>query len=127
MILSPWLRKRFCSASKTRIQFGKAKRPGFCHPHLEILEDRQLLATFTVLTTNDSGPGSLRQAILDANGNPGLDTIAFNIGGGSQTIPPAYALPAITDPVIIDGTTQPGYSGSPLIVLDGTGTGALVD
>ncbi len=44
-------------------------------------------ATFTVTNTNDSGAGSLRQAILDANANPGDDTIAFNIpGSGVQTI-----------------------------------------
>src|SRR5688572_23214049 len=36
-------------------------------------------ATFTVTNTNDSGAGSLRQAILDANANPGQDMISFNI------------------------------------------------
>ncbi|HKD18734.1 MAG TPA: right-handed parallel beta-helix repeat-containing protein, partial [Thermoanaerobaculia bacterium] len=66
-------------------------------------------ATYTVINTNDSGPGSLRQAILDANANPGLDTIAFNISGsGVQTITPGTALPTISDPVTIDGFTQPG-------------------
>jgi len=68
-------------------------------------------ATFTVTNTNDSGPGSLRQAILDANANAGADTIAFNIpGGGVQTITPATDLPQITDGVTIDGYTQPGSS-----------------
>ena len=44
-------------------------------------------ATFTVTNTNDSGAGSLRQAILSANGTPGLDTIQFAIpGSGVQTI-----------------------------------------
>ena len=47
-------------------------------------------ATFTVTNTDDTGPGSLRQAILDANAAPGLDTIAFNIpGAGVHTISPA--------------------------------------
>jgi hypothetical protein len=65
--------------------------------------------TYTVTNTGDSGPGSLRQAILDANANPGLDTIAFNISGsGVQTITPSTALPTISDPVTIDGFTQPG-------------------
>ena len=36
-------------------------------------------ATFSVTNTNDSGAGSLRQAIIDANASPGTDTIAFNI------------------------------------------------
>src|SRR5947209_1999009 len=70
-------------------------------------------ATFTVTNTNDSGAGSLRQAILDANANPGLDTIAFNIpGAGVQTISPASVLPTITDSVIIDGYSQPGSSAN---------------
>jgi len=55
--------------------------------------------TFTVTNTADSGPGSLRQAILDANGNPGTDTIAFNISGsGVHTISPTSALPNLIDP-----------------------------
>src|SRR6476620_9785866 len=67
--------------------------------------------TFTVINTNDSGAGSLRQAILDANGTAGTDQINFNIpGSGVQTISPLTQLPAITDPVVIDGYTQPGAS-----------------
>ena len=44
--------------------------------------------TYTVTTTANSGAGSLRQAILDANANPGADTITFAIGaiGSQQTI-----------------------------------------
>ncbi|NQT14577.1 MAG: hypothetical protein HQ582_17605, partial [Planctomycetes bacterium] len=76
---------------------------------LESLENRLLLSTVT--NTNDSGLGSLRQAILDANGTPGTDTIDFNIAGlGPHTIQPTSALPTITDPVVIDGYTQPGAS-----------------
>src|SRR5438552_4756755 len=76
-------------------------------------------STFVVSNTNDSGPGSLRQAITDANANPGTDLVTFNIGSGLQTIAPTSLLPDITDPVVIDGTTQPGYSGVPLIELSG--------
>ena len=62
-----------------------------------------VLATFTVTNTDDSGAGSLRQAILDANANAGADTITFNISGtGAHTITPASALPTITGTVIID-------------------------
>src|SRR5215831_14277853 len=60
--------------------------------------------TFTVTNTNDNGIGSLRQAIMDAQGNAGTDTIRFQIGNGPQTISPTSPLPTITDPVIIDGT-----------------------
>ncbi len=72
-------------------------------------------ATFTVTNTNDSGAGSLRQAILDANSNAGSDTIAFNVSGagcsgGVCTITPASFLPFATDTVTIDGYTQPGSS-----------------
>ncbi|PDW00611.1 SdrD B-like domain-containing protein [Candidatus Chloroploca asiatica] len=82
-----------------------------------------LTSTLVVTTTADSGPGSLRQAILDANANPGMDTIAFAVGitGSQQTIQPASALPTITDPVTLDGWSQGGssYTGPPLIEING--------
>src|SRR5713101_7823157 len=59
-----------------------------------------LAATLTVSNTGDSGAGSLRQAILDANNTNGLDTIVFQIpGSGVHTIAPATALPDVTDQV----------------------------
>src|SRR5271157_1539609 len=80
-------------------------------PRLEFMEDRTLLASFLVINTVDSGPGSLRQAILDSDAATGeTNTIDFSIpGDGVQTIAPSTALPAITAPVIIDGTSQPGF------------------
>jgi hypothetical protein len=78
-------------------------------------------ATFTVINTNDSGPGSLRQAILDANATPGADTIAFNIpGAGVRTISPLSSLPALTDDTgtTINGYTQPGSAPNTLAVGD---------
>jgi hypothetical protein len=78
-----------------------------------------LATTFTVTNTDDSGAGSLRQAILDANANMGADTIVFDIPGpGVHTITPASALPIITDAVTIDGYTQPGASPNTLAVGD---------
>lgn len=78
----------------------------------------------TVLNTNDSGPGSLRNAIQYANlSTDVVDTIRFEIGSGVQTISPLSALPTITDPAIIDGTTQPGFAGTPIIQLSGTSAG----
>src|SRR5829696_5031243 len=65
--------------------------------------------TFTVTNTNDNGPGSLRQAILDANATSGADAIEFDIPGtGVHTIVPATQLPTITGPVTINGYSQPG-------------------
>src|SRR5258707_10303704 len=67
---------------------------------------------FTVTNTNDSGTGSLRQAILDAN-SMGGGTIQFNIpGSGVHTISPLSVLPTITQTVIIDGYAQPGSSAN---------------
>jgi hypothetical protein len=87
-------------------------------PTVELLEDRLLLNTYTVTSTSDSGTGTLRQAILDANSNAG-STIDFNIAGsGVQTIMPASALPTITAAVVIDGTSQPGYTSTPLIEIN---------
>jgi parallel beta-helix repeat protein len=91
---------------------------------LSFLSMPALAATLTVTTAADTGPGSLRQAILDSNLSVGVvDTIAFAIGSGLQTITPLSALPALTDPVDIDGTTQPGFSGTPVIELAGAGLG----
>src|SRR5437016_5836799 len=56
-------------------------------PRVEALEDRTAPATFTVTNANDDGAGSLRQAIRDANANPGADTITFQASAfpsGSQ-------------------------------------------
>ncbi len=74
----------------------------------------------TVTSTADSGAGSLRAEIgyLDANGGGSID---FAIGTGQQTIDLLSPLPAIAATVTIDGTTQPGYSGTPLVELDGAG------
>jgi hypothetical protein len=66
---------------------------------------------------------TLRAAIQQANASAGIDAISFSIGLGTRTIAPLSDLPLITSPVIIDGTTQPGYAGSPLIELNGTSGG----
>ncbi len=74
---------------------------------------------FPVINADDSGPGSFRQAILDANATGGADTISFNIpGAGVHTITPIGSLPSITDPVTIDGYTQPGASPNTLADAD---------
>ena len=69
---------------------------------LEHLEDRRLLATFMVLNTADSGAGSLRQAITDANNNIGSDVIHFDSGAHGTILLTSGELP-ITDPVDVQG------------------------
>jgi hypothetical protein len=73
-------------------------------------------ATFTVMNTSDSGPFSLRQAIIDSNlATPGPNTIDFAIPGtGPFRIQPLTDLPAIIVPVLIDGYSQPGATTNTL-------------
>lgn len=92
-------------------------------------------ATFTVTTTADAGPGSLRAAIEAANAAPGADTILFRIpttdpgfAGGVFTIRPASELPAVQGPTFLDGFSQTGFTGNtnpngPEIVLNGAQAG----
>lgn len=85
---------------------------------------------FVVTNTLDFGPGSLRQAILDANAHSSPDLILFKIGTGAHTIfvgdSGFGALPTITDRVQIDATTQPGFATvrKPIIEVSGTKLGA---
>jgi hypothetical protein len=101
-----WLRA-FRSAFSGRQAPGKRRQSSYRHsaagirPHLELLEDRTLPTTFLVTTTADSGPGSLRQAILDANQQSVPAVIDFDIplseagATGAFTIQPTSPLPNI--------------------------------
>jgi hypothetical protein len=79
-------------------------------------------AFFFVTNTNDSGGGSLRQAILDSNANPapvGTNSISFGISGpGPYKIAPTTQLPTITAPVMLNAATQTGGS-TPVVELSG--------
>lgn len=80
-------------------------------------------ALLYVTNTNDTGPGSLREAITIANYSPSFDNIYFNIPGPApHVIQPLTSLPFIQSSVEIDGSIQPnnGYLGdAPKIELDG--------
>src|SRR5262245_28645956 len=105
-----------------RPQHHAVPRRRLRYPSIEALEDRSVPTVFLVNNANDSGPGSLRQACLDANRMPAADAINFTIPIVQQTKPnikPTLPLPALADPVIVDGTTEPGYTGPPLVLLTG--------
>ncbi len=91
--------------------------------------------TFTVTSTGDGvdsqwsdgicnngfGECTFRAAIEQANYTNGIDTILFNIAGeGPHTIQPNYAFPEITESIVIDGTSEPEFTGTPVVELDGT-------
>src|SRR5687767_7533184 len=57
------------------------RRPTRRPMRLEALEDRRVLSTFTVVNLLDSGPDSLRAAVVAANANPGPDAIDFGVTG----------------------------------------------
>ncbi|QQS33649.1 MAG: CSLREA domain-containing protein [Acidobacteriota bacterium] len=85
-------------------------------------------ANVYVVDSNSSGGGdcntpglcTLRRAVFLANVDLGPSVIAFNIGGGGhQTINFVIDLEDIYGTVTIDGTTQPGFTGSPIIEIRG--------
>ncbi len=111
----------------------------------EWLENRATPSIFTVNSTADLGDSllgdgicdtasnpeaeppippsnicTLRAAIQEANADGFLDTIEFSIATGQQTIRPLSLLPTVSQPVLIDGQTQPGFNVTPIIELDGS-------
>ena len=81
---------------------------------------------YVVTTTADGGAGSLRAAILAANADPDPDRIDFAIpGAGPHTIRPLTPLPAITQPVYVDGYSQPG--SAPNTTSPGTNAVLMVE
>jgi len=81
------------------------------------------MASFAVTNLNDTGAGSLRAALEQANANPGLDVITF-ASGLSGTISLASALPEITGAVTIQGL--PAGQSTPVIQIDFAGHAGLV-
>jgi hypothetical protein len=72
-----------------------------------------------------TGICTLPAAIQQANATPGADSIAFNVGSGHTVFRPSGQLWA-TEAITIDGTTQPGFTGSPLIEIDAAGGGFFI-
>lgn len=77
--------------------------------------------TIVASSTADSGPGSLRQALLDANAAPGSNAVAFAFPGTPPfVIHLLTPLPTLTDPVLIDGWSQLEFRGFPIVELNGS-------
>ncbi len=87
----------------------------------EQLETRALLAVFTVTSTADSGTGTLRQAILDANGAPGADQIVFAPATNGTEFDLTTGQMSITDAVTITG------NGSSRTIIDGQQLSRIFD
>jgi hypothetical protein len=132
-------------ANATHVQIGiivvdaayQTGATGQCHTHAPLIDNvsvHRLYRPYFVTNTNDSGLGSLRQAIVSANGNSDQNAILFDVpGDGPHVIAPESPLPQITHPVWMDGFSQAGsvpnlYPTLPStatmkIALDGTWTG----
>jgi YVTN family beta-propeller protein len=79
-----------------------------------------------VININDSGAGSLRDAINYVNANCSGQTISFNIpGAGPHVITPQSELPAISCNIsVVDGYTQPGAQLN--TAVDGTNDAVIL-
>jgi hypothetical protein len=111
----PWIQKALIRSRSARAK--RARRVSRAALRLrrlrhELLEERALLAVFAVEHLGDSGSSSLRGGIELANANSTPDTIEFAVAGTIQLESP---LPTVTDNVVIDGTTAPGYLAAPII------------
>src|SRR5262245_36445533 len=128
MVISPFRSSRMARSSRTT-----RRRRSLFRPHLEGLEDRVLPATLpavlTVMNLNDSGSGSLRQAILDANDevlHPGPDVIHFDssLAGGTITLTAADSTPLVDQNGIDFALGPSAFRISSAITIDG-GSGGM--
>ena len=107
MHASSWLRSAHWvfvpSATKKELPPGRRKRGLDLPMGVERLEARTVPSTFTVGNLTDSGAGSLRQAILDANSSPGADVIRFAPAARDGTIALSSGQLSIIDDLIIAG------------------------
>ncbi len=98
---------------------------GDCHSHAPLYDNVFFRVytgadSFYVTNTDTIGPGSLYDAIQLANVNSTPSTILFNIPGpGPHVISSRYGFSTPSGRTIIEGRSQPGYTGTPLIVVEG--------
>ena len=113
-------------ASTTTRRTPRFRRPPTSHPPTshpryqpEPLEGRTLLAVFFVGDDAEGVFRDLNTAIALANSNPGPDTIEFRLKPHQLRLTLGSVYNPITDPLTIDGTSQPGFNGTPIVELDG--------
>ena len=112
--MTRWLRQLFRSTPTSPFVTPRCTRLG-----LQRLEERDTPATFNVTVTDDSGAGSLRDAVAQANTTAGADTITFAAGLGPVTLTTAGL--SLTD--TSGATTVSGPSGGTQIVQRSTAGG----
>ncbi len=88
-------------------------------------------ATFTVTNLADAGPGSLRQAVLDANAAAGSDDVAF-APGLTGTITLVSGQITISDPLIVNGPglgvlTVSGNNSSRIVLVENPSSSVPID
>jgi hypothetical protein len=115
--------QRWFQACRIPIRSSR-RRPRSPRLSVEGLEERTVLSTMLVTNLYDHGAGSLRAALLAVNrdtANLTPDVIRFDLTGTAPyTIHLNSELPVITHPLFLDGTSQPGYAGTPIVRVDGT-------
>jgi FlgD Ig-like domain len=105
---------------------GCGPTEGTCHTHAPLIDNVRLLSypdVIMVTNTDEGGPGSFFQAIADADASINTTTILFDIPGtGPFSIDrhSSYPMP-ISATLLIDGTSQPGYAGTPIVWIHGPG------
>lgn len=106
-------------AGRPRRRADRGFRPEAC-----MLEERRVLSTFTVTNTSGSTTveGSLPWAVQQANYfSPGLDYIHFAIPGPGPHVIHVTDTLYLNEQTVVDGRSQPGYAGSPQVVIQGDG------
>jgi hypothetical protein len=101
---------------------NRVRTKSLFRPNLESLEAKLTPTAVTVSTLADSGAGSLRAAITNVNSGT-ADEIDFSVAGVIKLT--SGALPSVTNTVKIDGTTAPGFGGTPVVEIDNNGFAGL--